>query len=63
MKGAQIKDAMREAPFTRSDPADLIHVAVENLVAENLVKGHFELPAFTTLIEPKLLELITGAGR
>lgn len=54
---------MREAPFTRSDPADLIHVAVENLVVENLVKEHFELPAFTTLIEPKSLELITGAGR
>ncbi len=37
-------EAMREAAFTRSDPADLINVAVENLVKER-----FELPAFSTL--------------
>ena len=37
-------EAMREAAFTRSDPADLINVAVEELVRERL-----ELPAFSTL--------------
>ena len=37
-------EAMREAAFTRSDPADLINVAIENLVKER-----FELPAFSTL--------------
>jgi hypothetical protein len=37
-------EATGEAAFTRSDPADLINVAVKNLVKER-----FELPAFSTL--------------
>jgi hypothetical protein len=37
-------ETMREAAFTRSDPADLINVAIEELV-----RARYELPAFSTL--------------
>ena len=38
------KQAMREAAYTMSDPADLINVAIETLI-----QNRYELPAFSTL--------------
>jgi hypothetical protein len=38
------RQAMKKAAYTHSDPADLINVAIETLIA-----NRFELPAFSTL--------------
>jgi hypothetical protein len=41
-----IEPIIREAALTMSDPADLINVAIEQLVLH-----HYELPGFSTLDE------------